>query len=350
MRRRLSLAVIVIGALALPAAAGAAPVGVGPGGTSAAVATASTAPPSAPARAARQPARRRARARSGALSLRVKGSAAVGARRYTLTHERLRVIGTMRPFMRRERVVVHVLRGRRRVRTFRVLPHASRTGRTGRFSVTVSSGPRGTLTVSAVHRRSRRLRRISARPVRVSVVGGNGRAVLALAQARLAARGYAVPQSGALDDGTRRALIAFRKVNGMARVPVLSRAIMVALLRGRGGFHARFPGHGKHLEADLARQVLVELYGRRVRQIYVLSSGKPSTPTVLGSFRIYSKQPGTNSHGMVDSNYFIGGYAIHGYPSVPTYPASHGCLRVPIPNAAAILAWTRIGDRVDVYG
>ena len=39
---------------------------------------------------------------------------------------------------------------------------------------------------------------------------------------------------------------------------------------------------------------------------------------------------------MVHSSYFIRGYAIHGYPSVPNYPASHGCLRVPIPNALQI--------------
>ena len=36
-----------------------------------------------------------------------------------------------------------------------------------------------------------------------------------------------------------------------------------------------------------------------------------------GPFRVYSKTPGTNSKGMVNSNYFIGGYAIHGYPDVP---------------------------------
>ena len=80
-----------------------------------------------------------------------------------------------------------------------------------------------------------------------------------------------------------------------------------------------------------------------------MSSGAPATPTVLGSFRVYSKTPGTNSHGMVHSNYFIGGYAIHGYPSVPPFPASHGCLRVPIPDAAAIYAWLRHGDGVIVY-
>jgi lipoprotein-anchoring transpeptidase ErfK/SrfK len=52
---------------------------------------------------------------------------------------------------------------------------------------------------------------------------------------------------------------------------------------------------------------------------------------------------------MVDSNYFIRGYAIHGYASVPTYPASHGCLRVPIPNARQIFDWVDIGDPIYVY-
>src|SRR5262249_61511256 len=28
--------------------------------------------------------------------------------------------------------------------------------------------------------------------------------------------------------------------------------------------------------------------------------------------------------------YFNGGIAVHGYPSVPTYPASHGCARIPM--------------------
>jgi lipoprotein-anchoring transpeptidase ErfK/SrfK len=52
---------------------------------------------------------------------------------------------------------------------------------------------------------------------------------------------------------------------------------------------------------------------------------------------------------MVDSNYFIRGYAIHGYVSVPPYNASHGCLRVPIPDAPAIYAWVHMGTPVDVY-
>jgi hypothetical protein len=122
------------------------------------------------------------------------------------------------------------------------------------------------------------------------------------------------------------------------------------LLRGEGTFHVRYPQDGKHVEADLTKQVLAEIEpGGHVYRIITTSSGKPSTPTVLGHFQVYSKTPGVNAKGMVDSNYFIRGYAIHGYPEVPTYAASHGCLRIPIPDAASVFAWVQIGDPVDVY-
>jgi lipoprotein-anchoring transpeptidase ErfK/SrfK len=52
---------------------------------------------------------------------------------------------------------------------------------------------------------------------------------------------------------------------------------------------------------------------------------------------------------MYFSNYFIGGYAIHGYFDVPTYNASHGCLRIPNADAVSVYNWVRVGDRIDVY-
>ena len=71
---------------------------------------------------------------------------------------------------------------------------------------------------------------------------------------------------------------------------------------------------------------------------------------MTGRFSFYLRQPGTNSHGMVHSSYFIGGYAIHGYPSVPaTYPASHGCVRVPIPDALHIYEKISFGETVFVF-
>jgi lipoprotein-anchoring transpeptidase ErfK/SrfK len=118
---------------------------------------------------------------------------------------------------------------------------------------------------------------------------------------------------------------------------------------GGGHFKVRYPGHGKHIEADLSRQVFAMIRGRRVERIYHTSTGSPATPTIRGNFRFYRSQPGLNGKGMLHSQYFIRGYAIHGYHSVPVYPASHGCLRVPMADARAIFDWVRLGDRIDVY-
>ena len=170
-----------------------------------------------------------------------------------------------------------------------------------------------------------------------------------LVQSRLAGLHYVVSRSGTFDASTGRAVIAYRKMRGMSRVAYVSRDVTRGLLARRGSFKAKYPSHGKHVEVDLSRQVMALMKGKRVQRIYTVSSGKASTPTVLGRFKVYSQTIGTNSLGMVDSSYFIGGYAIHGYVDVPTFPASHGCVRVPVPNARSIYNWLRIGDRVDVY-
>ena len=89
----------------------------------------------------------------------------------------------------------------------------------------------------------------------------------------------------------------------------------------------RYPNAGEHVEAPLSKQVLVFTKGDKPFAIYPVSSGKSSTPTVTGHFEFIRTEPGYNSHGMYYSFYFYGGYAVHGYESVPDYPASHGCLR-----------------------
>jgi lipoprotein-anchoring transpeptidase ErfK/SrfK len=118
---------------------------------------------------------------------------------------------------------------------------------------------------------------------------------------------------------------------------------------GRGAYKLRYPKAGKHVEADLSRQVLVLADKGRPVATYPTSSGAPGTPTVLGHYRFYLKAPGTNAKGMYMSNYFIRGYAIHGYPSVPIYNASHGCLRVPNAVAVSIFNWINLGDDIWVY-
>ncbi|HWI22100.1 MAG TPA: L,D-transpeptidase family protein [Baekduia sp.] len=168
-------------------------------------------------------------------------------------------------------------------------------------------------------------------------------------QRLLKRKGYVVGKSGVYDARTARAVMAFRKVTGMRRNFSADASVLRALAKGRGRFRVKFPKHGRHVEADISRQVMVFADGEKVLRIYHVSTGSPVTPTIRGSFRVYRKDPGTNAKGMVDSSYFIGGYAIHGYAQVPAYNASHGCLRVPVPDARSIFDWVQMGTRVDTY-
>jgi lipoprotein-anchoring transpeptidase ErfK/SrfK len=143
--------------------------------------------------------------------------------------------------------------------------------------------------------------------------------------------------------------MAYRKVNGMARRYDADRRVIEKVLAGKGAFKPRHPDAGHHVEADISRQVLALIDGGDVVATYHTSTGAPATPTIIGSFRVYMKTPGTNAKGMVHSSYFIRGYAIHGYYDVPAFNASHGCLRVPIPDAWRIFNWIRPGDRVITY-
>ena len=95
--------------------------------------------------------------------------------------------------------------------------------------------------------------------------------------------------------------------------------------------------------------MLALIDGGKVVATYHTSSGAAATPTVIGTFRVYLKTPGTNAKGMVHSSYFIRGYAIHGYMDVPAFNASHGCLRIPVPDAWRVFTWLQMGDRVIVY-
>jgi hypothetical protein len=170
-----------------------------------------------------------------------------------------------------------------------------------------------------------------------------------LIQQRLAALHFYIPQTGVYDNGTGLAIDAYHRLLGWGVSQNLDGATISYLLNGLGAFHVRYPGDGRHAEGDLSRQLVALIDGSQVQAIYPISSGKPSTPTVLGNFHVYSKVPSYLPDGMYYSNFFIGGYAIHGYNPAPDYPASHGCMRVPIDDAISIYNWLNIGDAVDVY-
>ncbi len=273
---------------------------------------------------------------------------------FALIGGRVTVAGTVTPYVSGQTVKASIyLRGKKvAVKVIKPVPDSSGGSR---FRVSYRSTTAGPLQIRVAHYATPEQAAFSARAPVVRFVnpnlgpGTSGQSVRLL-QSELNALHYVVSLSGVFDEGTGRALIAFRKMTGLARVPYAGTQVFSRLAHGGGGFHVRYPGDGRHVEGDLTRQVLALIEpGGHVHALYTMSSGKPSTPTVIGRFRVYLKTPGVNSEGMVDSNYFIRGYAIHGYPEVPTYAASHGCLRVPIPNAPAIFAWVGEGTPVDVY-
>ena len=149
---------------------------------------------------------------------------------------------------------------------------------------------------------------------------------------------------------TQRAVMAFRKVNGMARNYNATPEIFKALAAGKGAFKPAHTGAGKHVEVDMSRQVMA-LVGAdgKAEYVFMVSTGTAATPSDPGGFTFYSKTPGYNSLGMYYTSYYNRGEGVHGYHSVPPYPASHGCIRTPIPDAIFIYNWIDLGDKMFVY-
>ncbi len=274
-----------------------------------------------------------------------------GKRRVAITREKFGVRGFVRPYVAGQKVEVRFLRKGRVIHTVTKRLRPVNGGRAGSFLTAYRARRAGPIAVRAIHEATPELAVVRAPAQWLAVLGPDlsSRTMVRLFQKGLAKLHYAVPRSGSFDSGTARAVMAYRKVRGLPRTYSATREIVRDVLRGRGAFDVRYPRDGRHVEADLSRQVMALIEGDKVRRIYHISSGSPYTPTVLGRFRVYRKSPGTNAKGMVHSTYFIGGYAIHGYHSVPAFNASHGCLRVPIPDAWSIYQWIGMGDVVRVY-
>jgi lipoprotein-anchoring transpeptidase ErfK/SrfK len=96
------------------------------------------------------------------------------------------------------------------------------------------------------------------------------------------------------------------------------------------------------------RQVLFLVRDGKVALIVQVSTGATGN-TPLGHWRVYSKVPGFNALAMYYSSFFVGAFAIHGYHSVPPYPASHGCVRIPLWVAPRIYSLASYGTNVYIY-
>jgi L,D-transpeptidase catalytic domain/Putative peptidoglycan binding domain len=291
--------------------------------------------------------------KAGRATLEIESGIATRKLRYVARGDRLEISGVVRPFVAGEIATLVVRRSGKVVGRQRA---TVRRGKRGAGKVTFDFKPRrkGVYKARILHPATTGQQAFRSRAARFKAVvlnageGKRGTDVLLL-QRGLDELGFAVPVTGYYDAGTSRAVIAFRKTNGMERIGYASADVFKLVLQGRGAFKPRFPGAGYHVEYDWSRQVLGFFRDGKAVNVYHSSSGAPSTPTVFGTFTFYRKEPGTNHLGMVQSNYFIGGYAIHGYKDVPVFPASHGCLRVPVPNAYQIDRQISIGMKIMVY-
>lgn len=254
--------------------------------------------------------------------------------------QKVPVTGTLAPFVAGEKVkVTFYLDGK--ILFSRNLP-VSKAGGKGSFRTNIEVRENGKYAVAAKHVATPELGadetvRKSWKVSFPSLHQGQCGDVVVGFKKAMRKMGY-IANSGACFGGkTARGVLAYRKVNDMSRSMRAGAGLVKKAFSGKGGYEVRHPGAGDHLEAPLSKQVLVFTKGDEPYAIYPISSGKSSTPTVTGHYEMIRTEPGYNSHGMYYSWYFYGGYAVHGYESVPDYPASHGCLR------------TFIADQPEIY-
>ena len=145
------------------------------------------------------------------------------------------------------------------------------------------------------------------------------------------------PIDGNIDDLTGHAIMAFQKVNGLARTGALDESVKTQIMATQGTpAPIVASGEPNRVEISLGRQVLFLYQNGSVYKILSVSSGTAETPTPTGTFRMYRSEPGwhTSKYGrLYNAQYFVGGYAVHGSTSVPAQPASHGCVRIPMHSA-----------------
>ena len=270
--------------------------------------------------------------------------------------KRARAVGFLRPFVPGQHVEVKLLRKGRVIQKLNPKTRRVRGKNKGRYrfrspALTKPAGYR----IVARHWGSPQQRRATARAksfhIRFPDVDpGDRNSTVRIFNRLLAREGYVSTHGKRYSNRTEFGVMAFRKANGMSRTFNANSAIFKKLAKGGGGFDLKYPGAGKHVEVDISRQVMVLANKRKPQYTIPVSTGAPATPTIRGHFRFYGRQAGFNSSGMYYSVYFRGGYATHGYHSVPTYPASHGCVRNPIPLSIFIYNWVRLGMSIYVYG
>lgn len=162
------------------------------------------------------------------------------------------------------------------------------------------------------------------------------------AQQQLIALGYllADDDDGLFGPATRNGILAFQKWERLDRTGLLDSRTKTRLASARHPSPLIRRGAGRRAEILLDRQVALLIDDDRVVRTIAISSGKPSTPTPPGDYRVYAKIPRWWSvpfrEWLPYALPFVGGIAFHEFGDVPAYPASHGCVR----QSPTVASWT----------
>jgi peptidoglycan hydrolase-like protein with peptidoglycan-binding domain len=179
------------------------------------------------------------------------------------------------------------------------------------------------------------------------------------------------PVDGKYGGAMSYAVQAVQKILGSERNGNIGPAEALAIANFQYPAPLQPDGEGDRTEIDISKQVLTLYEGGQVKLITTTSSGSGerycyNTPRVNPTRRIceYANTPSgrftykeyrdgwdkSPLGQLYNPFYFNGGIAVHGYESVPNYPASHGCTRIPMHIAEYFHTLVHVGDPVYVFG
>ncbi|MDQ2651211.1 MAG: L,D-transpeptidase family protein [Actinomycetota bacterium] len=163
-------------------------------------------------------------------------------------------------------------------------------------------------------------------------------AIVVLQERLIELRYWLGEPDGTMGRATKQAVLAFQKAEGLERDGQPGPATMERLTAASTPQPSSL---ADGVEIDLARQLLFLVHDGEVVWVINTSTGTSRTPTPRGEFAVDRQIDGMRHAPLGDlyrPKYFNRGIAVHGSPSIPGYPASHGCARVS--NAAMDFLWS----------
>jgi hypothetical protein len=258
------------------------------------------------------------------------------------------VRGTVDPARPGSSVVVELIKDGRTVDTRQVT-----MGSAGGFRASLTIPRPGTYRARASFSAPDLLRGVAwthadATPLPHLSSGSSGRFVRLL-EGRLVDLNYRLvgTKDGRYDSRTADAVIAFHKVQRMERSDVVSESTWRRLADPIRP-HARRDWQGFHFEVDQTKQVLYTVEDGDITNMLHVSTGAGGL-TRDGSFRVWAKTAGFSPNHLYYPSYFDGYRALHGWTEIPTYAASHGCVRIPYWNAQWVYGLADYGTPVVIY-